>query len=58
MLEDGRRSCAWGYWSDFTLRALAPLKSELVSPDHYLVFFLEVPQWLVWRLGVSMALAS
>jgi hypothetical protein len=37
---------------------LAPGKAELVSPDYYLVFLLETSQWLVWELGVRMALPS
>lgn len=42
----------------FPLIVLAPVKAELVPPDYYFVFLLETPQWLVWELGVRMALPS
>lgn len=31
----------------FSIMVLAPVKAVLVSPDCYLAFLLETPQWLV-----------
>lgn len=42
----------------FSIMVLAPVKAALVSPDYYLAFLLETTQWLVWELGVRMALPS
>lgn len=43
-----------GLLEGLRFNGLGSIKSELVSPDHYLAYFLETH----WRLGVRLVLPS